>query len=212
MATDSRVQVDPLDYILAKFGLDITNPLPIRVHLSRHCGLTKLWHELSYKVGAEIGVEQGYFSKEICRDNPGVRLFCIDPWQAYSRYKDHVSQEKLDGFYHDAVERLAPYNCDLVRQASLTAVQAFQPETLDFVFIDGNHDFDYVVRDIIAWAPIVRKGGMLAGHDYKREGGEKTPIPFGVIQAVNSYTSAHKISPWFVTHGDRCPSWFFIKT
>src|SRR3990167_9075686 len=99
MATDSRVQVDPLDYILAKFGLDITNPLPIRVHLSRHGGLTKLWHELSYKVGAEIGVEQGYFSKEICRDNPGVRLFCIDPWQAYSRYKDHVSQEKLDGFY-----------------------------------------------------------------------------------------------------------------
>jgi hypothetical protein len=110
-----------------------------------------------------------------------------------------------------AVSRLGKYNCTLRRKTSLEAVVEFPDNSLDAVFIDGNHHFDFVVQDIIAWAPKVRRGGMVSGHDYKPEGSEKTPIPFGVIEAVTGYTSAHKIKPYFLTMRDKCPSWFWVK-
>jgi MMP 1-O-methyltransferase len=37
---------------------------------------------------------------------------------------------------------------------------------LDMVFIDADHRFEYVARDIRTWQPKLRRGGLLAGHDY----------------------------------------------
>lgn len=200
-------------YLLDKFQIaEDAARMPVRLrNYSRHGGLTSLYRELGFKVGAEIGVEQGKFSFEICRDNPGVKLYCIDPWKAYRRYVDHVSQSKLDRFYEEAVERLKGFDCTFVRKFSLDAAKDFAPGSLDFVFIDGNHHFDFVVQDIIAWVPIVREGGLVCGHDYRGE--DKNPrLPFHVVQATNAYTDAHKIRPWFVTNADRCPSWFWVKS
>jgi len=200
---------DALDYILTKFGLAADAPSPSEVRLSRHGGLTKLWAELGYRKLAEIGTEAGRFAEEICRDNPEAHLTCIDPWLAYDRYKDHVDQWRLDHFYKAAVSRLEKYNTTLIRETSLDAAKRFEPGSFDAVFIDGNHAFDFVVQDIIAWAPLVRAGGMLCGHDYKPEGRENKPIPFGVIEAVTGYTHAHKLK-YFVTKGDKCPSWMWV--
>jgi hypothetical protein len=202
-----------LGIIYQKFGIQPTaEPLVKLRHFSRHGGLTKLWSELGYRIGAEIGTEQGKFAEEICRDNPGVRLYSVDPYLAYDRYADHVDQEKLEVFRMEALARLRPYYITYIRAQSLEAVSHIIDGALDFVFLDGNHDFDFIVRDIIAWAPKVRRGGCVAGHDYKPEGAEKTPIPFGVIEAVDGYTHAHKIRPVFLTGSDKCPSWFWIKT
>lgn len=200
-----------LEVMRARFSLDGTERNPVHLRISRHRELIDLWRELGYTTGAEIGTEAGRYAEEICRGIPGVKLHCVDPYLAYDRYEDHVSQSRLDNFYNVAISRLTKYGAVILREASLDAVRRFKPASLDFVFIDGNHHFDFVVRDIIAWAPIVRTGGIVAGHDYKPEGSEKTPIPFGVIEAVNAYTTAHKISPWFVVKGDKCPSWFWVK-
>lgn len=207
--------MDTLNYILEKYKPEINpkNRLVRINNLSRHTGgLTKLFYELGYTVGAEIGVEQGKYSEELCRDNPNLKLFSIDPYKTYTRYADHVSQEKLDGFYNEAVIRLKPYNCTLIRKSSLSAVKEFKPNSLDFVYIDANHEFEYVIQDIIWWAKTVRVGGIVAGHDYKSEGEEKTQIPFHVIQAVNAYTDSYKINPVFLTRRDKCPSWFFVRS
>ncbi len=204
--------LSPLDLIQSRFHvIDHDRSGPIRLPISRHRELLALWHDLDYREIVEIGTEGGRYAEEICRANPQAHLTCVDPWLAYDRYEDHVSQPKLDDFFAAATARLAPYNTTLIREASLDAVKRFQPGSVDAVFIDGNHHFDFVVQDIIAWAPIVRAGGMVAGHDYKPEGSERTPIPFGVIEAVTAYTTAHKIAPYFITTRDKCPSWFWIK-
>jgi hypothetical protein len=199
-----------LDYIVKKFELDPAARTPIEFRLSRHGGLTSLFHELGYKEGVEVGVEEGKYSEEICRDNPGVHLYCVDPWIAYSRYIDEVSQDKLDRYFATAKERLKNYNCTFIRKTSMEAVKDFAPNSLDFAYIDGNHDFEWVVNDIIYWSKIVRPGGIVAGHDYKNEAKNRR-IPFHVVQAINSYTDSYAVRPWFVLRGDKCASWMYVK-
>lgn len=205
--------MNTLDYILSKYEVSPTSetPMPIKLRLSRHGGLTRLFHELGFRTGAEIGVEQGKYSEEICRDNPGVKLYCVDPWMAYLRYRDEVRQSKLDGYYREAIDRLLPYGCAILKKSSVEAALEFEPGSLDFVYIDGNHDFEFVVFDIIEWSKRVRPGGIVAGHDYRDEK-ENSGIPFHVIQAVQAYTSSYRICPWFILGRDKCPSWLYVKT
>jgi hypothetical protein len=55
----------------------------------------------------------------------------------------------------------------------------------DMVFIDANHDYENVTADIEAWYPLVKPGGIIAGHDY----GEPWP---DVMKAVNEkFPNAH---------------------
>lgn len=204
--------MDTLDYILNKYLIKTGTPSPIHLPMTRHGGLTTLFKELGFTFGAEIGTEQGKFAAEICRDNPGVRLFCVDPYAAYTRYKEaHQTQQRLDGYWEEAHQRLAAYNVEFVREPSMDAVKRFEDNSLDFVFIDGNHHFDYVCPDIIEWSKKVRIGGIVSGHDYKREK-EDSKIPFHVMQAVHAYTDAHKITPWFLIKKDKEPSFMWVKS
>jgi predicted O-methyltransferase YrrM len=61
---------------------------------------------------------------------------------------------------------------------SWDAASQFEDKSLDFVFIDADHVYESVKRDIIAWLPKIKPGGIIAGHDY-------CDVHPGVIQAVN---------------------------
>lgn len=80
-------------------------------------------------------------------------------------------------------------NCQgipVIIDASDTAARLFADRSCAFVFIDANHDYDYIRRDVIAWLPKVVPGGTLAGHDYSAEFD-------GVRRAVNELLGADKI-------------------
>lgn len=183
--------------------------LPIEVPGGRNEeGLAGLLNTLGFKVGAEVGVESGRYSKILCEANPGVKLYCIDAWEAYRGYRDHVSQDKLDGLMADARARTAPYDVELIKGYSMDVVKQFEDNSLDFVYIDANHDFQNVTNDIVEWNKKVRKGGIIAGHDYRRTKGGAVNHTVDVVQA---YTYAHGIKPWFVWRGDRASSWMWFK-
>ena len=114
----------PLELIRERWG-DTGSDTKLRtLRISRHRELLTLWHDLGYREIVEIGTEGGRYAEEICRANPQAHITCVDPWLAYDRYEDHVSQPKLDGFYAAATARLAPYNATLIRAASLDAAAA----------------------------------------------------------------------------------------
>ena len=164
--------------------------LPWYPRRGKRTDLAVLFAALGFNIGVEIGTRTGEFAEVLCQANPELTLSCVDPWSEYSTR----SQDTQDRNYAEARSRLAEYpRCILVRQPSLSAAPFFMDGSLDFVFIDGNHLFDYAMADIIIWAPKVRDCGIVAVHDYHPFTGSDVRL------AVDAYTSAHHIDPWYVT-------------
>ena len=61
---------------------------------------------------------------------------------------------------------------------SWDAASQFEDKSLDFVFLDADHVYESIIRDLKAWVPKIKPGGIIAGHDY-------CDFHPGVIQAVN---------------------------
>ena len=133
---------------------------------------------------------------------PDLKLLCVDPWTKYSR---SVGDERAEQHYKVAAKVLSPYNATLMRMTSMEAVKEIPNDSLDFVYIDGLHDFDSVILDLIHWTPKVRIGGIVSGHDYIHH------FEGGVIQAVNAYTYAHNIHSWYITKGEPLPSFYWVR-
>lgn len=154
-----------------------------------------------YNYGAEIGVRDGAFSEALCKVNKNINLLCIDPWTPY-RYGGN--QEQQDVHYDNAVKCLGKYNTTIIRQDSQDAAKDIEPGSLDFVYIDGLHDFDNVIMDLIQWGRRVKRGGIISGHDYL------PGFRQGVVEAVDAYTKTHNITRWYVTR-DRITSYFWVN-
>lgn len=216
--------MESLQYLKKKFNIDFNGELPIKLPIDRFSGLTKLFKELGYKVGAEIGVSNGRYSKWISVNNKGVKLYCIDPWKAYPEYVEQHgenSQKILDECFRKSTERLKPFNCELIRKTSMDAVKDFNDNSLDFVFIDGNHSFEYVVEDIAKWEKKVKPGGIVSGHDYwnsidlkDSQLWVKHPTQIErmklcqVKDAVDAWMKTNRINPWFLTTD---PCWIYVR-
>jgi hypothetical protein len=187
---------ETLAYILSKFDIRPDAQLPVEIQALDRDGLASLFGELGFKRGAEIGVEQGKYSEVLLKSNPGLKLYCVDAWARYKGYRDHVNQDKLDGFLRATEDRLKPYDGVICRGYSQDVVKRFKRQSLDFVYIDANHLLPYVIQDIWQWSERVRPGGIVSGHDY-------TDYPVQsyrchVVDAVKAWTACYRISPWFV--------------
>ena len=209
MARGSMQQT--LDYLCEKFGHPSAYPVINLPDFSR-ADLARLFCELGYKVGVELGVETGKFSETLLSNNPGLKLYCCDAWKAYRGYREHVSQDKLDGFLERTKERLQGYDFEIIRKFSHDGVKKFKDGELDFVYLDGNHTFDHIMHDLIVWGRKVKSGNLICGHDYFYPGNNDV-CRYGVIDAVDAYTKAHGIQPLFIARGDapKAPSFFFVK-
>jgi len=210
--------VNTLGYIVEKWSLNIDARSPIEIPNTGRSDLARLFGELGFTIGVEIGVEQGLFAEELCQGNPNGLVYGVDAWQAYSDYRDHVSQAKLDGFFEDTLARLSSYNWRPIRGFSMDAVNNFRNGALDWVYIDANHELPFVLNDIIEWSKKIRRGGIIAGHDYRKS--VRADTRNHVVYAVNCYTQSYRIKPWFLLGTkkmvpgevrDTARSWFWVK-
>lgn len=193
--------------IVEKFGIEDVSSLPFKATRGSREQLAEFFGEIGFKVGAEVGVRAGGFSYRLCRNIPGLKLKCIDPWRGFRRNEAY----QMDDYMERARKLMEPYNAELIRKLGVDAVRDVPNDSLDFVYIDAMHEFDSVMVDIITWSPKVKRGGIVSGHDY-------TPASWcnGVILAVQSYVSAHGIKNWYITkssrgNGEIEPSFFWVR-
>lgn len=120
----------------------------------------------------EIGTWTGDFAEELLKYTKCKKLYCVDPYRHFENdeYPDSMNtltQGDFDNVFENTKSRLSKYGdrVEFIRDLSVDAAQKFADETVDFAYIDGNHDFAYVDADIKAWFPKIRKGGYLCGDD-----------------------------------------------
>jgi Methyltransferase domain len=161
--------------------------------------------------GVEVGVCRGEFSDVILAQWPGT-LYLVDPWSPLDDYKETYDHEQN---YKECTERLSKYQgrAVFVRQTSLDATQFFDDGSLDFVYLDANHEYESVLKDMEAWYPKVKKGGILAGDDYGAMPEQQIDFGngihyFGVKRAVDEFCVKHQKNAsidweaqWTVTDG-----------
>lgn len=188
--------------------------MPVAAHRDRNA-LLVAWREMKYRRIVEIGVQRAFYSRRILTEIPDCHWWGVDPWIPYPNRS--VTEKRQETYYQRTLDALRKWldedRATILRMGSMQAVGNFEDGSLDAVYIDGDHMFDDkvggsiegVMLDLIHWSYKVRPGGMVACHDYNamRKG--------GVIEAVDAYTRAHNIQPWFVTR-ETLPTAFWLKT
>jgi hypothetical protein len=150
--------------------------------------------------GAEIGVHEGNFSLHILKIARPTVLHLIDPWKhqeesAYqgARYGGLMTtgQEGMDVRFQrvqDRFDRLVKAGrVVLHRKFSDQAAAEFEDGSLGWVYIDGNHTYECVLRDLELYFEKLSPEGILAGDDYGDVGWWKN----GVTRAVQTFAQAH---------------------
>lgn len=120
-------------------------------------------------IGVEIGVFKGEFSKHIL-NNWGGTLYMVDPWRELDDYIDSSNHKNHGSAYSETMESIKGFEdrAIMIRALSSQAVDLFEDESLDFIYIDGNHSYNSVKEDMELWYPKLKKDGLFAGHDYLR--------------------------------------------
>lgn len=161
---------------------------------------------------AEVGVATGVNAASMLQLWPSLnKLYLVDLWRPQSPevYQDDCngSPEAMAALLEECRSRMVPYPSRHVplQLDSVAAARQLTAEGVrfDFVYLDANHGYDAVANDLAAWYPLVRAGGVLAGHDYH----PKTP---GVIRAVDEFAKQHNLQLYLPGQvGGDC-SWAFI--
>lgn len=144
----------------------------------------------------EIGVARGSTSKfTIEKLSDRILTYTgIDPYESNYDRTDSFSQynqDLMDNLYKFVVEKNNDPRFNLIRKKSNLAHLDFENNSIDAIYIDGNHSYEAVMEDIKYWSPKVKQGGLIVGDDY---------LTFeGVRKAVNdSFSNFNKSgNTWF---------------
>ena len=145
--------------------------------------------------GAEVGVFTGEFSELLIRGLPDLKLHLIDPYREFPKevYDDIANddQDVQDARYEYVCKLFQKKkNVEILRLTSEEAALKIPDESLDFVYIDANHAYQFVKRDIELWRPKVKPNGILAGHDYTIPSVASAVITSNLFEEIHWLTAA----------------------
>jgi len=195
--------IDALSYIIDKFDTRWSTQtwMPIHIPNTSRQDLAELFYELGYRIGAEIGMGTGTNAMTLKRKNPELILYCVDSWEIYDGIHDFTDPQQMKEWQTLACHRLREYkDIHIINKLSMDTVNDFNDNSLDFVYIDANHEWPYVTQDLFYWSKKVRPGGIVSGHDYFK--GQRADGLCHVREAVHSYVEAYHIKSFFVM--DEC--------
>lgn len=154
----------------------------------------------------EIGTRRGESLRYVAFNFPVKRYIAIDPFKNYEEYSGDEFNDVLwgseDQIYRQTLalgQELLGHRFSLIRAFSAEAAVQIDDGSVDFVFIDGNHRFDFVMEDLRSYWPKVSQGGYLCGHDYFMRsralgGGFDEPMVYEAVTAFSNEFDLRVIS------------------
>jgi predicted O-methyltransferase YrrM len=129
------------------------------------------------EIGSFVGESTVLFAQSF------KKVIAIDPFEADYDPQDPTSYLfEFDNVYQTYLDRITVYsNIETIVDTSDDAVKELVGKEFDFVYIDGLHTYEGVKTDITNYLPLVKKGGVIGGHDYTNQISHLV----GVYDAVN---------------------------
>lgn len=137
-------------------------------------------------IGIEIGSFAGQSTDIFIKTNSFKTLYCIDCWiNGYdnadqSSKENQQAQKNFDQLFKNE-SRIVK-----IKDYSNNVVNKFLDESIDFIYIDGNHQYEFVKQDLENYFPKIKKGGIISGHDYDLSNNIFSHIR-GVKKAVDQF-------------------------
>jgi predicted O-methyltransferase YrrM len=128
-------------------------------------------HDALVEVGCWEGRSAAYMAVEILNSGKDLAFYCCDTWTGSESprwMKDVVARNggSLYGAFQAHMQRGGVWeHLRVLEMPSVKAAAQFGDGTVRFVFLDGDHTYDAVRADVVAWLPKVQPGGVLAGDD-----------------------------------------------
>lgn len=153
------------------------------------------------EIGSFMGKSALYMMEQIQNSKKDLKFWCVDeflinisegdgqlplngpPIMASAWSQQYGIDGQYNAFKHFTANSVAA-ECltGHIRRLSWEGAEPFKDESLAFVFLDAGHTYEAVQKDLLAWYPKIKSGGILAGHDY----GDNNPAN-GVRLAVNEF-------------------------
>jgi hypothetical protein len=155
---------------------------------------------------AEVGVAEGRLSLHFLSGG-AEKLYLIDAWETLNQKGDGgFSKEWHDDNYNGMLSRIAPFKTkvSILRGLSYEMSKGIKDSELSMVYIDADHSYDGVKRDLNAFYSKVKSGGIIAGHDY-------TNLEYGVFEAVAEFCKEKNYTPILIPENGNDSSFYFIK-
>jgi len=165
---------------------------------------------------AEVGVYKGDFAMGVKRFAPR-KMYLIDPWVEpaledlipadYTVDPRASIKESLRDYYPGGMSAALEQaflkvqenfgsdpNCEIIRNTSKEAVSSFSDGSIDLLYLDGNHRYDYVLADLERWAQKVSQGGVIIMNDcYVAHPGKKQHM--SVLEALSTFLKLYDWVP-----------------
>ena len=144
--------------------------------------------------GVEVGVWRGRFSRMLLDGVAPRRLHLVDPWEFQPAFplrlfggksKRAKQQQDMDTIYESVRSMFAGNPAvEFHRKTSSDAFEEFEDESLDWVFVDGNHHYEWVKVDLRGWWAKLKPGALLLGDDFMWGGEYGWPVRRAVLEFV----------------------------
>jgi hypothetical protein len=127
------------------------------------------------EVGSWLGKSAAFMMVEIINSKKPIKFYCVDPWIDGGpdlRDTEHFQKLPNKNLFETFSANLAPVIDHLspLKMDSLSAADLFEPGEVDFLMLDGDHNYPAVKQEIEKWLPKMRRGGMISGDDYRWPG------------------------------------------
>lgn len=140
-------------------------------YTDRRALIIDILNEIEVKNFAEIGVFKGDFALSILESVNSIRrYFLIDPWRHLDRWNrpGNRSEKEFTDIFSEALDKLSQFDSktQFLRGKTTEVVDSVENESLDAIYIDGDHTLRGISIDLICWYPKVRSGGVIIGDDF----------------------------------------------
>lgn len=151
------------------------------------------------EIGTFYGANVVSVSKTYCK-HPDSQIFCIDPWLEDGEYKQlsMLKDLNMNEVYTTFLDNISSFKdkVSIHRGYSEDIIPTFEDNFFDIIYVDGNHDYEWCIRDALLSLPKLKVGGFMIFDDYD-------PHFKGVIDAVTEIVETYKDSITLLSNAEQ---------